>query len=131
MIKRWIGVSAKTHVDGGPLATLTYADREFEPLVQRIAGYPAMVMNVMHTLVTDVPRAREVVRQYWDGPVGVYPESGYFEMPNWQFVDVIEPEDLASTAQTWIDDGVRLVGGCCGLGPEHIAALRARVDRTG
>jgi 5-methyltetrahydrofolate--homocysteine methyltransferase len=45
-------------------------------------------------------------------------------MPNWQFVDVIEPDDLAQLAQAWIDGGVRMVGGCCGLGPAHITALR-------
>ena len=46
-------------------------------------------------------------------------------MPNWQFVDVIEPQDLAQAVKRWVDDGVRMVGGCCGLGPEHIAAMRA------
>jgi len=29
-----------------------------------------------------------------------------------------------------VHDGVRLVGGCCGLGPEHISALREAVQRS-
>jgi methionine synthase I (cobalamin-dependent) len=66
-----------------------------------------------------------IVRKHWDGPVGVYPDSGYFIMPNWQFVDLIEPPDLAEAAKRWVGEGVRMVGGCCGLGPEHIAAMRA------
>jgi S-methylmethionine-dependent homocysteine/selenocysteine methylase len=45
-------------------------------------------------------------------------------MPNWQFVDVIEPVQLVELARHWVDGGVRMVGGCCGLGPAHIAALR-------
>ena len=65
-----------------------------------------------------------IVDRYWDGPVGVYPESGYFTLPNWQFVDIIEPEALAEAAQAWVGRGVRMIGGCCGLGPEHISALR-------
>ena len=60
--------------------------------------------------------------------MGVYPEAGYFTMPNWHFVDVIEPDDLARDARIWIGGGVRMVGGCCGLGPEHIAVLRQALN---
>jgi S-methylmethionine-dependent homocysteine/selenocysteine methylase len=66
-----------------------------------------------------------MVRQRWSGPIGVYPESGYFAQPNWNFVDVISPDDLAREARAWLDAGARLVGGCCGTGSEHIRALRA------
>jgi len=120
----WIGVSARMHKGCESLSVFSYAEMDFENVVKRLSGYPVMMINVMHTAVPDVDQAIEVVRKYWDGPVGVYPEAGYFNMPNWQFVDVIEPDELAQAAQTWIDDGVYLVGGCCGLGPEHIAALR-------
>ena len=44
-------------------------------------------------------------------------------MPNWNFVDVISPEDLVAEANIWVKNGVRLLGGCCGLGPDHIKAL--------
>ena len=124
----WIGLSAQTHKGSRSLSVFSYGDLDFESLVQVLAGYPAMMMNIMHTPVPDVEKAMAVVKQYWNGPVGIYPESGYFTMPNWQFVDVIEPEDLAKTAQTWIDNGARMVGGCCGLGPEHIAALRKALN---
>ena len=60
----------------------------------------------------------------FDGPALVYPDSGYFEMPHWQFVDIVSPEKLASATRGWIEeDGVQLVGGCCGLGLEHVEAL--------
>jgi methionine synthase I (cobalamin-dependent) len=49
-------------------------------------------------------------------------------MPNWQFVDIIAPDDLVSEAMGWREKGVRLIGGCCGIGPEHIAALNAAID---
>jgi methionine synthase I (cobalamin-dependent) len=82
----------------------------------------------MHTPVPDVDEAMEIVKRYWQGPIGIYPESGYFTMPNWQFVDVIEADELVKAAQLWLDHGVRMVGGCCGLGPEHIAALRLALN---
>lgn len=120
----WIGISAQTYKGSRSLSVFSYEDLDFESLVQVLARYPAMMMNIMHTPVPDVDKAMAVVKRYWNGPVGIYPESGYFTMPNWQFVDVIEPDELVKTAQTWIDNGARMVGGCCGLGPEHIAALR-------
>lgn len=124
----WIGVSAQTHRGRSSLSSFSYKELDFESLVKALAGYPVMMMNVMHTPVPDVPKALEVVNRHWHGPVGVYPESGYFIMPNWQFVDVIEPDELAETARSWIDNGVRMVGGCCGLGPEHIAAMKQVVS---
>jgi methionine synthase I (cobalamin-dependent) len=45
-------------------------------------------------------------------------------MPNWQFVDVVDPDDLVREAQTWVSDGIQVLGGCCGLGPQHVSALR-------
>ncbi|MEM7378377.1 MAG: homocysteine S-methyltransferase family protein [Pseudomonadota bacterium] len=41
--------------------------------------------------------------------------------------DEITPEAYADTVMRWVDDGASVVGGCCGIGPEHIAALRARL----
>ena len=120
----WIGVSARTHEGDQPLSVFDYADIDLESLIRALSGYPAMVMNIMHTPVTDVAESLRIVRKYWDGAVGVYPESGYFTMPDWNFVDIIEPEQLAELAETWILEGVTLIGGCCGLGPVHIKALK-------
>jgi S-methylmethionine-dependent homocysteine/selenocysteine methylase len=124
----WIGVSAKAHKGRSALSVFNYEEEDFESLVKQLAKYPAMMMNIMHTPVPDVDEAIEIVKRYWQGPIGIYPESGYFTMPNWQFVDVIEADELVKAAQLWLDNGVRMVGGCCGLGPEHIAALRLALN---
>jgi len=44
-------------------------------------------------------------------------------MPHWQFVDIIPEDDFVAYSRAWIADGVQVVGGCCGLGIEHIKAL--------
>jgi len=120
----WLGVSARRYRDQDHLSAFGYPERDFEELVRAISKFSVDLINVMHTPVSDVPGAIEVVRNYWKGPVGVYPESGEFMMPNWDFVDVIEPSVLAENAVTWAEDGIRLIGGCCGLGPAHIRACR-------
>ena len=124
----WIGVSARAHKDHDSLSSFSYADRDFENLVKVLCKYSPSLMNVMHTAVPDVGAAIDVVKKYWDGPIGVYPESGYFSMPNWNFVEIIEPAELAEQARQWLANGVRLLGGCCGLGPGHIQALRGMVS---
>ncbi|WP_205505098.1 homocysteine S-methyltransferase family protein [Pseudomonas viridiflava] len=34
------------------------------------------------------------------------------------------PDAYAQWANTWVEQGASVIGGCCGIGPEHIAALR-------
>lgn len=37
----------------------------------------------------------------------------------------LTPERYARFARHWHDEGADIIGGCCGIGPEHIAALAA------
>lgn len=37
----------------------------------------------------------------------------------------LTPLGYVGWARDWVNRGARIVGGCCGIGPEHIAALRA------
>jgi S-methylmethionine-dependent homocysteine/selenocysteine methylase len=36
------------------------------------------------------------------------------------------PDRYAEFAQGWVDAGAKLIGGCCEVGPAHIATLAAR-----
>ena len=40
-----------------------------------------------------------------------YPDSGYFQAPNWQFVDIITPQNLLNSAEIWQIEGVKIFGG--------------------
>ena len=77
-------------------------------------------------------QALDVVRQHWRGSLGAYAESGYFAMPDWQFVDIIAEADYVDLARQWHEAfDLAMIGGCCGIGPSHIAALRAAFPATG
>jgi len=39
----------------------------------------------------------------------------------------LDPERYLGFIQGWIAQGASIVGGCCGIGPEHIAAIRTRL----
>jgi S-methylmethionine-dependent homocysteine/selenocysteine methylase len=87
-------------------------------------------VTVMHTELEPVPPALEVVQQCWDGPFGAYPHIGTYSRPIWNFTDM-SPEEYAAHAATWVGQGAQLVGGCCGVRPDHIRALKERLpDRV-
>ena len=99
--------------------------RSFEDAVRAFAGAKVWAMGVMHSRVPFAAPALDIVRRHWAGPTLAYPHSGFFKMPEWQFVDLIAPEDYLREARGWVDRGARLIGGCCGIGPAHIRCLRA------
>ncbi len=44
-----------------------------------------------------------------------------------KLIDMISPEDFVVQAQEWLEKGAQLIGGCCGIGPEHIQLLKERL----
>lgn len=118
----WIGYSALRGEGGEPVPFLR-PDLGFADLLRAVPPSPAPVAGVMHTHVDLTGPALAALRGFFDGPTMAYPDSGYFEMPHWRFVDVVSPAKLAGAAREWIEGGVQVVGGCCGLGVEHVEAL--------
>lgn len=56
-------------------------------------------------------------------PLSAFPNSGFPEYVDGRSIYLSTPEYFASRAKEMVDCGASLVGGCCGTGPEHIAAL--------
>ena len=94
--------------------------------VGAIAKVGGSVAFIMHTDVSDATEAFGELKKSWPGPTGVYAHSGIFIMPNWQFNNVISPEEYALAVGVWIEMGATVIGGCCGIGPAHIGALKKR-----
>ena len=123
----WVGFSCETTDEG--TVVLLEGNHTLAEALAYIPPLGASLIAIMHTLTEDTPPALREVNGRWSGPVGAYPHSGEFIMPNWQFVDIISPEDFAKQAQGWTGMGVQLVGGCCGIGPEHIRLLKERLPK--
>ena len=124
----WVGISVERGKDGR-LVGFGREDQRLEDVVKALAAARPDVISIMHSSPNDTDEALSIARNYWDGPLGAYPESGYFRMPEWTFVDIISPEDLVARARDWRQKGCTIFGGCCGLGPEHIAALSQEYSR--
>ncbi len=118
----WVGISLERQKDGR-LTGFGREDQDIDKVFAALAAMQPAVISIMHTSVNDVAASLPLLRRFWQGPTGVYPESGYFKMPGWQFENIISPADLVAEARTWKAQGVTIMGGCCGLGPEHVSAL--------
>lgn len=121
----WVGFSCKTTDEG--TVVLWDCEHTLVEALEQIPPLGASLVSIMHTLTEDTPSALQEVNAHWSGPLGAYPHSGKFIMPNWQFIDMISPEDFVDEAQQWLDRGAQLIGGCCGIGPEHIRLLKERL----
>ena len=61
----------------------------------------------------------------------VYIAKGNCGIPQFQGTEIVysgTPELMASYAALAVDAGARIIGGCCGTSPEHLAAMRVSLD---
>ena len=129
----WVAVScAKNHESGQLFLGVEESrlDSHWAPVHQELGEAIDIIMDtagsallVMHSTVDTTLPALQLIESHYDGLRGAYPNAGYWTRPEWAFVDQISPEDYLDRARKWLDTGARIVGGCCGIGPDHIAAL--------
>lgn len=125
----WVGLSVKRS-DDGEIVLL----RHGEPLgaaIEALAPLGASVFTVMHSLPDVTGPALRILRAGSPGPIGAYAHMGAFTMPDWRWVNMLEPNAYADHVAEWIGLGARAVGGCCGLGPEYISVLSERFGEGG
>ncbi|MCX7383475.1 MAG: homocysteine S-methyltransferase family protein [Alphaproteobacteria bacterium] len=121
----WYGASARRGADGAVLSFDNVADTPLERVAKLIPAEGIDVAGIMHSGAETIAESLAIIRRHFAGPLMAYPDSGYFEMPDWRFVDTITPERFAAFCRVWIAAGAQLLGGCCGLGLEHIKAAAA------
>ena len=118
----WVGFSVVAG-DDSEVMSYTVPGMTADEMFGAIDFSGAGAAGVMHSSVHITGPGTEVLREHFDGPIMAYPDSGHFVMPHWQFKDIIEPPELTTYAEGWIEQGVQIVGGCCGLGVRHIEGL--------
>ena len=117
----WCGTSARLSADGRPLSFSRRSEIPYEKVAAVLPTDRLEVVGVMHSDVRATGAALKCLEG--TGHLMAYPDSGYFAMPSWQFQNIIEPDRLVEHARDWLARRVSVLGGCCGLGIEHIRAL--------
>jgi methionine synthase I (cobalamin-dependent) len=62
-------------------------------------------------------------------PLWVKPNAGVPRMVGDAVIYDAGPDDLAEHVRSYVDRGARIVGGCCGSTPEHVAAIAGALGR--
>lgn len=84
---------------------------------------------------TTLENMEAVVKEYAatvpNFPLWVKPNAGVprMDIETEQGIYDMSPEDMAVYAQKYVELGARVVGGCCGNTPEHVAAIVRAVKR--
>jgi len=94
------------------------------------AGVEAILVNCAPP--EDVDQALSALGSGDSRPFGAYAQVGKFDPPSWKFEffpqfsasEAWPPERYAAAADGWRARGARIVGGCCGTGPDHVRALK-------
>jgi len=81
---------------------------------------PQGILEVMQQMAAEVPDAR----------LSAMPNAGFPAYVGGRYIYFSTPAYIADHARQLAALGVRLIGGCCGTTPEHIAAIRAALAQA-
>jgi S-methylmethionine-dependent homocysteine/selenocysteine methylase len=124
----WIGIKCRIEGDD-PTPRVGYSsDVALDRGLDQLVPLGGKVINVFHSNVRSTDAALPIVREKWSGPVGVYPEAGREDYvdphPDPSGKNDLTPAEFLDLARKWVHDGVQIIGGCCGIGPDYIRPLR-------
>ncbi len=96
--------------------------------VRAAASYDRVdAICLMHSDVRLTERGVATIAENWDGPIGAYAHACELIDGEYVFDDVITPTDYASYEPAWREAGASMIGGCCGIGPDHLRILAAAI----
>jgi S-methylmethionine-dependent homocysteine/selenocysteine methylase len=125
----WLGFAAVRLDDGTVGADPVLGEGDsFAELVSELADPALAAVTMMHAKPDVIGEAVDIISGQFAGPIGVYAESGDWAAPEWVF-NGLTPDEYLQEAVVWADRGVQLIGGCCGIGPDHIRLLADRLPR--
>ena len=146
----WVGISCSLENDGAvvgwDLATQGRITADHVPplplpldeIVDALQKIGGDVFGIMHSTVGATTPGLQVLCERWPGPVMAYPETiQSTQLPADQtdrllapsFLDVgnVSPDIFAEACRGWVNQGVQIIGGCCGATIEHMQAMIARL----
>ncbi len=92
-------------------------------------GIAAVGTNCGRSLADADLVVTEILAIAGDLPVWVKPNAGVPKFVGTQIVYEAGPDDLAEHVAAYVEQGARIVGGCCGSTPEHVAAISRALGR--
>ena len=106
----------------------THIYESFEVAIKNFSKLHKGPILIAHSDINVTGHAVKTAKNNFNGVLGVYPNRGYYEKPHWKFVDNMSPEDYLNEARSWVENGVKIIGGCCGVGVDEIKAISILKD---
>ena len=123
----WVAWSLGNNPDGRLLSGET-----IEEALLLLDGLPVDTYLFNCCPPESISAALPILRSLTERPIGAYANS--FDVPRPERGETplrqdITPDSYRDWVAGWIHAGARVLGGCCGIGPAHIALLRDQFDR--
>jgi methionine synthase I (cobalamin-dependent)/5,10-methylenetetrahydrofolate reductase len=95
------------------------------PILQAFRELVRLGANVVGVNCVTGPHAmvRILRRIPADFLISAFPNAGYPRYHEGRFLYNTAPEYFGKASREFVEEGARLVGGCCGVGPEHIRKM--------
>lgn len=132
-----IAVEAVASVSGLPMIVSKAFIEDGDALAEGLPGRCALdmgmpgVVAVGANCVVGPQRMIDIVRQLSEAsnlPILAMPTPGLPQLVKGQVVYDIAPEYFAKASVRLIEEGARVIGGCCGTTPEHTRKMREVLD---
>ena len=107
-----------------------HAGETIAQAVNAVAVDGVSALLVMHSQSEDTGPALHEMRKHTSLPLGAYAHavevSTAWEPPTAATLRLgtITPDEYLAYAREWVDAGVQIIGGCCGIDPGHIKTLK-------
>ena len=126
----WVGFRCGMDRDG-TLTTGYYCEEPMEGNFASVLAIGGEVATIFHSHLDATLAAIPLLKQEWQGPIGVYPEGereDYVDAAKDPETKAVTPEEFIAFARACVAEGVQIVGGCCGIELEHMRGLRAALE---
>lgn len=129
-VARDIPIAATMTFDPTPRGFFTMMGVSVQQAVAGLteAGADIIGSNCGNGIENMVKIAAEFAR-HSDFPLLIQSNAGLPELKDGLAVYAETPDFMAEQSLKLVDCGVKIIGGCCGTTPKHIAAIRKRVDQ--
>lgn len=86
---------------------------------------------LFHSTIAATDAGIDAIRSVWSGPLAAYPESDRSDYTLPQRDDSVTsnvtPDEFPAIASRWIEQGVQVIGGCCGINLEYMENLKSKL----
>jgi homocysteine S-methyltransferase len=98
-----------------------FSGEPLEQAVEAVSPHAPDLMGINCTPSTMITEALLKLQGLTAIPVSGYGNIGHVEdIVGWETTEDVSPAGYGALAARWAKMGIRMIGGCCGTGPEHI-----------